>query len=911
MKILDTRVYRGPNLYEYRPMIRMDIDLEEMENYPSDKIPAFNDQLVTLLPTLYDHHCSYAEIGGFIRRLNEGTWLGHVIEHIAIELQCLAGTPVNRGKTRSADKPGQYHVVFEYSEEEVGIEAGKVAFDLVRWLLPQTPDFASAMTPGERASFDYTRELERLIHLASDKALGPSTAALVAAAEKRDIPWIRMNEYNLIQFGQGKYQKRIEATTTSRTSYIAVEIAQHKEMTIRLLRDAGLPVPRSILARSEDDAVEVADDIGYPVVTKPFDGNHGRGVSLRLKTADEVREGFRLAQQEGKYVIVEKFLEGHDYRILVIGGEVAAVAERVPGHVVGDGKSTIRQLVEIVNEDVRRGIGHEKILTRIEIDEQALWLLQRAGYTRDTVLPENEIFYLRLTGNLSTGGTAIDRTDEIHYENIHIARRAIQVIGLDIGGVDFIIPDISKPVSEVGGGIVEINAAPGFRMHLAPSQGQPRNVAAKVIDMLFPAGEPSRISLCAITGTNGKTTTTRMVGHIMKMGGRTVGMTTTDGIYLDGERILRGDMTGPWSARVVLREPQVDCAVLEVARGGILREGLGYDRSNVGAVINVQGDHLGLRGVNTLEDLAYVKRLVVETVARNGWSVLNADDPMTRGMADHAYGSICWFTMDPHNELVHEHVRKGGRAVVLEVGTNGDMLTLYDDDRQIPILWSHLIPATFEGHARFNIANALAACAIAYGLGASIETLRLGLRTFNMSFFQTPGRMNVYDEYPFRVVLDFAHNPPAVEALGEFVRSVNVRGRRIGVIGAPGDRRDLDNIRLAQLCAGIFDHLIIREDWDLRGRVPGDVATLLHQTILEHGKAADACQIIHNEFDAIRAALDMATPGDMVVILADDIPGAWKLVTKYGQPETYRRWLADTGQPVPPTDQPVGWRRSR
>ena len=905
MKILDERVYRGPNLYEYRPMIRFEVDLEDMEEYPTDKLPGFNERLLALIPTLQDHHCSYGEPGGFVRRLHEGTWMGHVMEHIAIELQCLSGTPVSRGKTRSANKPGNYYVVFEQKEEEVGRAAGLLAFDVVRWLLP--PERASAMPADQRATFDYQRELERLIRLAKDKALGPSTAALVAAAEERNIPWIRLNEDNLIQFGQGKYQKRVEATTTSQTSHIAVGIAQDKNQTNRLLQDAGLPVPRSRLVQTEEEALNAAERFGYPVVTKPFDGNHGRGVTLNLMNADEVREGYRLAREEGRHVIVEQHLQGNDYRILVIGGMVVAVSERVPGHVVGDGLHTIRELVDTVNRDPRRGIGHEKILTRIEIDEQAELLLKKAGFTLDTVLPDGKKFYLRLTGNLSTGGTAIDRTDEIHYENIQIAQRAIQVIGLDVGGVDFMSPDISKPVSEVGGGIVEINAGPGFRMHLAPSQGQPRNVAAKMIDLLFPPSQPSRIPLCAITGTNGKTTTTRMVGHIMKLSGHLVGMTTTDGIYLDGERILKGDMTGPWSTRVVLREPRVDCAVLETARGGIVREGLGFDSCNVGAVLNVQGDHLGLRGINTLEDLAYVKRLIVEVVAKDGWSVLNADDPMTVEMAEHARGSICWFTMDPRNELVRDHVRKGGRAVALELGANGEMLTLYDDGKHIPLLWAHTIPSTFEGHARFNIVNAMAAAAVAYSLGAHVEMIRLGLRTFVMSFYQAPGRMNVFDEYPFRVVVDYAHNPPAMEALGEFVRSLNVRGQRIGVIGAPGDRRDMDNIRLAEIAARTFDHVIIREDWDRRDRAEGEVAQLLKKAILDSGKSADCIEVVLNEFEAIRRALDMAKPGDLVVALADDVTGSWKLVTKYREPEIYRRWLQESGQPLPPPDQKVGW----
>jgi len=907
MRILDKRVYRGPNIFEFRPMIRIDIDLEEIEDYPTDKLPNFIEQLLGIIPSLHEHRCSYNEPGGFVRRMYEGTWIGHVIEHIAIELQCLAGTPVGRGKTRSTDTQGHYSIVYEFGEEEVGIKAGLLAYDLVRSLLPL--ELPSAMHDAERRAFDFKLLMEDLIHLATSKALGPSTLSLVQAAESRDIPWIRLNEFSLIQFGQGKYQKRIEATVTSQTNHIAVELAKDKELTNRLLRDAGLPVPHQILVRSEDSAVQAAEYLGYPVVTKPYDGNHGRGVTLNLQNEADVREGYRLALEEGQYAVVEKYLVGRDYRILVVGGKVVAVAERVPGHVIGDGSSTIRQLVDKVNADPRRGLGHEKILTRLEIDDQALWLLQKAGYTLDTVLPPGEIFYLRLTGNLSTGGTAIDRTDQIHYENVQIAERAIQIIGLDIGGVDFIIPDISRPASEVGGGIVEINAGPGFRMHVAPSEGQARDVAGKVIDMLFPRGTPTRIPLVSITGTNGKTTTTRMVGHIMKMSGATVGMTTTDGIYVDGERILTGDMTGPWSARVILREPRVEIAVLETARGGIIREGLGFDRCTVGSVLNVQGDHLGIGGIHTLNDLALVKQVVIEAVSAHGWGVLNADDPMTRAMADACDGEICWFSMDPANELVREHVRKGGRAVVLEQGVNGEMLTLYDEGKHIPLLWAHLIPATYEGHARFNTNNALAAAGIAYCMGASIENIRIGLKTFTTTFYQVPGRMNVFEEYPFRVIFDYAHNPPAMEAMGQFITSVNVVGKRIGVIGAPGDRRDEDIVRLAQAAALHFDSLIIREDWNRRGRGEGEVANILKAAALSAGMPAENITVILNEFDAIRAALNMAKSNDIVVIFGDDVSGAWKLITKYRHPEVYRRWLEETGQPIP-ANEPVGWQGS-
>ncbi len=601
MKILDTRVYRGPNLYALRKIIRLRVDLGELEEYPTSRLPGFVDQLLVMVPTLREHTCSYDEPGGFVRRMteDEGTWLGHVLEHVAIELQCLAGTPVSYGKTRSHDLPkGQYHVIYSYDEESVGLRAGELGLDLILHLLP--PERAA----HDPSPFDFPAELERFIRRAQRRAFGPSTASLVHAAEERDIPWIRLNERSLVQLGHGRYQRRIQATVTSETRHTAVEIASDKRLTNQILEDLGLPVPRQRIVDDAAEAEAAAESLGYPVVVKPLDGNHGRGVSINLTTAEQVRVAYDKAYERSSYVIVETFQTGRDYRILVVDGKVVAVAERVPGHVVGDGKHTVAELLEIVNSDPRRGVGHEKVLTRLEIDHQAERLLEEAGLTVDSVLPEGGIFSLRSTGNLSTGGTAIDKTDVIHYDNRIMAERAVKAIGLDVGGVDFIAPDIARSYQEVGGVIVEINAAPGFRMHVAPTEGKPRDVAGPVLDMLFPRGTPYRIPIAAITGTNGKTTTTRMVGHILKLSGSHVGMTTSDGVYIDGVLTVKGDMTGPWASHLVLRDPNVDAAVLETARGGIVRSGLGWRKCKVGAVLNVASDHLGMGGVNDLDELA-------------------------------------------------------------------------------------------------------------------------------------------------------------------------------------------------------------------------------------------------------------------------------------------------------------------
>ncbi|MFL6291101.1 MAG: cyanophycin synthetase, partial [Thermoanaerobaculia bacterium] len=677
-----------------------------------------------------------------------------------------------------------------------------------------------------------------------------------------------------------KFQRRIQATVTSETRHTAVEIASDKRLTNQILSDLGLPVPRQLRVRGPNDAIDAADRIGYPVVVKPLDGNHGKGVSINLTTPEQVREAFEKAYEHSSVVIVETFQKGNDYRILVIHGKVKAVAERVPGHVVGDGRHTVADLVEAVNSDPRRGIGHEKVLTRLELDHQAHRLLEQAGLGPESVLPEGQVFYLRSTGNLSTGGTSVDKTDVIHYDNRVMAERAVKAVGLDVGGVDFISPDISRSHKQVGGAIVEVNAAPGFRMHTAPTEGKARDVAGPVIDMLFPKGTPYRIPIAAITGTNGKTTTTRMVGHILKLAGATVGMTTSDGVYIDGELTVAGDMTGPWASHLVLRDPSVDAAVLETARGGIVRSGLGWRKCSVGAVLNVAADHLGLGGIQTVDDLAEVKRIVVE-VAQD-FCVLNADDSRVAQMAEHSPAEPIYVTMDRGSELVRRHIRERKRAVVLEEGLNGPMLVLYQGEEQIPLLWARQIPATVEGRAVHNIQNAMFAAAIASGMGVGVDDIREGLRTFTTDFFQTPGRLSFYNEHPFRVLLDYAHNAAAMELVARTVRELAVYGRRIGVLAIPGDRRDEDIRALAAAAAPGFDYILLKEDDDTRGRPRGQAGALLRQGLLDAGFPAERiCDGVYLEEEATLRALAMARAGDLVVIFGDKLQRVWDLIVNF------------------------------
>ena len=893
MRIRDTNVYVGPNLYARFPVIRHTVELGALEDWPTMRLPeGFVPGLLEALPGLREHGCSYGEPGGFVRRMteDEGTWLGHVMEHVAIELQNEAGLAVTFGKTRSLDEPGVYNVIYEYEERQVGLAAGDLAMTLLHSLVP------AELRPDDPLpdDFDFGAEKERLIRFAQRRALGPSTSALVRAAEARDIPWLRLNPYSLIQFGHARFQKRIQATVTSETRHIAVDIASDKELTNEILRDLGLPVPQQVAVYGPQDAVRAARRIGFPVVVKPIDANHGRGVSLDLRDEGQVQVAYEKAREHARTVLVESFVDGFDHRLLVVDGTLVAAAKRVPGHVVGDGERTVAELVEEVNADPRRGIGHEKVLTRIELDHQALRLLSQRDMTPDSVPAGGEVVYLRSTGNLSTGGTAVDVTDVVHPDVREMAVRAAAAIGLDVAGVDYLTSDVTRSYHDVGGAICEVNAAPGFRMHTAPTEGTPRDVAGPVMDMLFPPGTPTRIPIASITGTNGKTTTARMLAHLFKMAGRRVGLSSTDGVYMDGVRTVAGDMTGPTSARMVLRDPTVDVAVLETARGGLLRAGMGYRKCDVGMVLNVSADHLGLRGIRTLEELAEVKRIVVEVAT--DMAVLNADDPLCLRMAAHTEARhLCYVTANPEHELVGEHIRAGGRAVVLERGINGHMITLFDHGSHLPVLWTHLIPATIEGRAAHNVQNAMFAVAAAYGMGVGMETIRHGLRTFDASFFQAPGRTNVFDEHPFKVILDYGHNPAAVRAMCELVERLPADGRRLVVLAAPGDRRDEDIREIARIAAGRFDHYFCRRDDALRGREPEEVPAMLREELLGAGVAADAIDIVPREPDAVQAALERAAPGDLLLIFGDAVARTWKQIVYFdpsgavGRPVTASR----------------------
>jgi cyanophycin synthetase len=888
-RVLEKRVYQGPNLYSRRPMIRIRVDLGKLENWPTNRLPAFTETLVSLLPGLAHHGCSCRTSGGFPSRLQEGTWLGHVIEHVALELQTAAGSPVSRGKTRSVSgQPGVYDILFRYRDDALALAAGGAAVRLVLALLPA--DLAAWR--GEDSLplplVDDPKDVPALVRALSEvlarNALGPTTNALVEEARRRGIPALRLDKQSFVQLGYGSRQHRLRASITDKTSQVAVTIAGNKDLTKTMLLDLGLPAPRGTVVRTVDEALMFARALDHPIVIKPLDGNHGRGVSTDLVTDNQIRTAFAAAAAISARVIVEQHLPGDDHRILVVAGKVVAVARRAPASVTGDGFHSVAQLIDLLNEDPKRGDGHEKVLTKISLDASLYDMLERQGKHLATVPQADETVLLRGTANLSSGGTSTDCTDDIHPQNRLIAELAARTIGLDIAGVDFVCPDIRRPVAETGGGIVEINAAPGFRMHLAPSYGQARDVAAPVIDMLFPRDARSRIPIVAVTGTNGKSTTARMISAILREDGNRVGMTNTSGVYVDDLLLKAGDASGPRSAGMVLRNPAVDVAVLETARGGILREGLGFDTCSVGVVLNVSEDHLGLKGVDTLEDLAAIKAVVVSSVARTGSTVLNFDDCLTRAMARKARSMVIWFSLiaTPDNPAMAAHLEAGGLAVLRATVEGRDHIILYRGCHGVPIVATADIPATAGGAASFNIANALAAVAAGAALGVDVEIIARALGAFASSFADNPGRFNIIDDHPFRVVLDYAHNPASLKALGESLPQLKPgSGRILGMVSIPGDRRDRDILEIGRIAAGAFDHIIFREGPDGRGRPRGEVLRLLETGARAAPSGSASFESVLEEHDAVDHCLSIARAGDLLVLFPTRVDDVYRQVRDY------------------------------
>jgi cyanophycin synthetase len=869
MEILEIRTLRGPNYWSgyWKKLIIMRLNIGDYEEKPSNKIKGFYRRMVEAMPSLISHGCSYQEEGGFLKRVRKGTWAGHIIEHFALEFQTLAGMDVGYGRTRETSVSGIYNVVFAYYEEEVGRYAARAA---VRLFL----DLAEGQNIAEIKQ-TIENEIREMREIREDVRFGPSTGSIVEEAESRGIPYIRLNEQSLVQLGYGIHQKRIQATTTSQTNMISVDIAGDKSATKKLLGDMGVPVPRGYEIREVEDLEKTIERVGFPVVIKPLDGNHGKGATIGINSLEDARMAFEKAKEYSRWVIVEKQLIGNDFRALVVNNRLIAVAERVPAHVIGDGKLTIQRLIDKTNEDPRRGYGHENVLTEITVDQQTERLIKAKDYTLETVLKKGEILYLKTTANISTGGTAIDRTDEVHPENVFLFERIARIIGLDIAGIDIIASNVAEPLHEIGGGIIEVNAAPGFRMHLAPSEGIGRNVAEYVVDMLFPAGTPSRIPIFSITGTNGKTTTTRLIAHVLRNSGKTVGFTTTDGTYIGNNQILSGDNTGPVSAQLVLRDPTVDVAVLETARGGIIRAGLGFDYCDVGVVTNIAADHLGLKDVNTLEDLARVKSVVPRSVGKKGYAVLNAEDQLVYEMKELVDGNLVYFSMDENHPNIQRQARRGRVSCVYENG----YITILKGKWKVRIEKAINIPLTYGGKAEFMIQNVLAATLACFVHGVSLEDIRVGLTTFNPSVAQTPGRLNLLEINDFTVMLDFAHNPAGFSGLQAFINKLNYK-HKTAILSGVGDRRDEDIKEMGKLAGQTFDKIIIRRGDYLRGRTEKEVLSLLEKGI-KSSKKNPTVEIIKESKDAIYHAFKKAKKGELVAILADSVDKDIAIVKQY------------------------------
>lgn len=864
MKILKIQALRGPNIWSVRrkKLIQMRLDLEEMEQRPTNTIEGFRERIEKMFPTMYEHRCSEGVPGGFFARVERGTWMGHVIEHIALEIQTLAGMETGFGRTRETKEPGVYNVVFSYVEESVGEYAAEAAVRI-----------AEALISGEE--YDLNADIQKMKEIRERVRLGPSTGSIVEEAVSRDIPWIRLGTNSLVQLGYGVNQMRFQATITCQTSHIAVDIACDKEATKRMLDNASIPVAKGDICVDEEDLENTIRKIGYPIVIKPLDGNHGKGASINVKDWEGAKAGLAHAKQYSRRVIVEKFITGFDFRVLVINNKVVAAAKRVPAHVVGDGQHTIQQLIDIENQDPRRGYGHENVLTEITVDRDTLDLLTKEGLTLESIPENGKIVYLKSTANLSTGGTSVDVTDMMHPENIFLAERISRVIGLDVCGIDIMAENLTQPLKENGGVILEVNAAPGFRMHLAPSEGLPRNVAAPVIDMLYPPGKPSRIPIIAVTGTNGKTTTTRLLAHIVKNNNYKVGFTTSDGIYIQNHMLEKGDTTGPFSAEYILKDPTVEFAVLETARGGILRSGLGFSRCDIGIITNIQADHLGLNDIHDLDDLARVKKVVVNSVKKDGWAVLNADDEQCRKIGDTLDCNVAYFSLDEDSPFVKQLAKENQIVAVYENG----FVTIKKGDWKIRIERVSQIPLTLGGKAKFMIANVLAATLASYLYGFKTEDISLSLQTFIPSVAQTPGRMNIFEFKNFKVMIDFAHNPAGYLAIEDYLQTIE-SPNKIGIISGVGDRRDED-IRECGLIAGrMFDHIIIRQEKHLRGRTEQEIIDLIVEGV-QSAKRNVTYEIIPKEIEALKHAINIAQEGTYITALSDVISNAIEIVQSY------------------------------
>lgn len=850
MEIIVKRFFSGRNIYCHRPVMYLEIKLGSYGQKESKEYAKFNEKLLDLLPKIGEHKCGVQQENGFLKRLEEGTYFGHILEHISLEILNILGYKLKYGKTRLIEEPDHYYIVFESPSLEIGEKVAELALKIILCIL-------------EERRFDFSKELLVLQKLKNKVELGPSTLSIYEAAKKRRIPVKRLDTGgSMLQLGTGKYLKLVEATITSQTSAVGVDIACDKTLTKKLLEKSGICVPVGRIATSEEQALQIAKDIGTPVVIKPCDGNQGKGVTLNLKNETEIRTAYKLAENYSDKVIVEKHITGKHYRILVINNEVVAVSERLPAHVIGNGSSSIKELIEMENENPLRGEDHDKPLTKIKVDPVVFMALARQNMTINYIPQKEEVVFLRENANISTGGVAIDVTDDIHKDNVIMAKRIVKVIGLDIAGIDIVTEDISKSISETSGAVIEVNAAPGIRMHLYPSVGKKRAVAEKIIDYLYPDEESYEIPIISITGTNGKTTTARLISHVLKESGLTVGTTTTDGIFIDGDKVMDGDNTGPISAQVILDDPTVEVAVLETARGGIVKRGLGYNLADIAVITNISDDHLGQDGVKSLDDLFFVKSLVAEAVKDKGYLVLNADDDYVRKMSQcNNKAEVILFSLDVKNKYLSRHLAKGGKGIYLK----DNIIYLAEGDGSYPIISLSKIPFTIKGKAVHNVQNTLAATGAMVAFNMEKKEILKGLQSFD-SNIHNPGRLNIYEDKGITILLDYGHNQDGYTNILKMAQSIK-HNKMILVLGAPGDRKDKQFIEMGEISAECGDIFIIKEDEDLRGREPSEVARLFKMGVKKSGRIRDdQIYMINDEAKAIEKSVNIANPGDLIII---------------------------------------------
>lgn len=863
MEILNIKSYKGRNIYSHRPVIKAVVDVGDLYDTPTYSIDQFNDRLLQILPGLNKHYCSMGYEGGFADRLKEGTYLAHVTEHIVLELQWVMGYEVHYGKSRELEKPSIYYIVFEYTNEKYAVECLLMAVSIVNVLV-------AGMKPRMESI------LPHLTKMAAETDLGPSTNAIYEEAKKRGIPVTCLNDSSILQLGNGRYTRFMEASLTDKLGCITVDITGNKHLTKKILEEAGLPVPYGDIAYTARSAVSVAAGIGYPVVIKPFDANQGKGVFINISDSEELISVFDSAIKYSRAVVVEKHIPGKDYRLLVVGGKMVAAAERKPPEVLGDGVHTVKELIEIENLNPLRGVDHEKPLTIIKLDDMSRQVLAKEGFDEGSIPEKGRHVMLRYNGNISTGGTARDCTEEVDLYNAQLAVRAAEALGLDIAGIDITCKDISTPLTSDNGAVIEVNAAPGLRMHLYPTEGLARNVAGDILELLYPDKKSFSVPIVSVTGTNGKTTVTRMIAHTLGVDGKVVGMTSTSGIYIDGKCVQRGDNTGALSAQRVLQDKRVEAAVFETARGGIINRGLGYDLADVGVIVNINDDHIGIDGVNTLEDLAGVKSLVVEAVKTNGYAVLNADDQMTTALLKKIKCNTLLFSRDHCNTLLIKKLKIGEPVIYIREGA----VFLVQDGTESFIARIEEIPITFGGKADCNIENALAAASALAALDIPIKTIRAGLISFKPNLSTNPGRFNIFDMGGFSVMLDYGHNVAGYKAVISTIREMGMYEGYTGVIGMPGDRRDESISEVGRICGQFFSKLYIKEDNDLRGRNAGEVADIIYSAAVGESVDTSEVTVIYSETKAFETAIMDAQPGELVVLFYEELEPALEIVEK-------------------------------